>query len=62
METPIINMTHMPHKGHEEHLCFLNNLGLFDRIKDRVREPAFICRKCGRAASKASFLCEPEKL
>jgi hypothetical protein len=56
----------MPHVGHEQHLCFLANLGLFDKIKDLVRREdhseQYICRRCGRSAYSAAFLCEPEKL
>jgi hypothetical protein len=30
--------------------------------KDLVRNPKFICKKCGRAAAKEENLCEPVPL
>ena len=33
-----------------------------DKLKDMVRDPAYICRKCGRASISKEFLCKPEKL
>ena len=65
----------MPHPAHEEHLCFLENIGYLrspetlemgvdkkEEFKDLVRSPKFFCKKCGRAAAKGKSLCEPEKL
>jgi hypothetical protein len=65
----------MPHPGHEEHLCFLENIGYLrsqellemgvdakDYFKRLVKGARFFCRKCGRAAAKGQNLCEPEKL
>lgn len=56
----------MPHPFHERHLCYLQNTGLLESsslvYKKLVRNPKFICRKCGRAAAKAKSLCEAEKL
>jgi len=65
----------MPHQGHEEHLCFLENLGYLrapelleigvdrkEEFKRLVRKPKFFCKKCGRAAADKMNLCEPEKL
>jgi hypothetical protein len=65
----------MPHKGHEEHLCFLENVGYLrapellemgmnwkEEFKRLVRKPKFLCRKCGRAAASELNLCEPEPL
>ena len=55
-----------PHAGHENHLCYLHNLGILEadlaHFKDMVQDPKFICKKCGRAAKNAENLCEPEKL
>ena len=63
MESPVLDMSLvMPHKGHEEHACLLANLGLFAKLKERARDPQFICGKCGRVASSAAYLCQPEKL
>ena len=65
----------MPHPGHDEHLCYLENIGYLrsqellemgidrkDEFKKLVRKAKFICRKCGRAAAHQKNLCEPEKL
>lgn len=65
----------MPHPGHEEHLCFLENIGYLrsqellemgidakEYYKSLVKGARFICKKCGRAAAKDFNLCEPEKL
>ncbi len=55
-----------PHIGHENHLCYLHNLGLLeadlDHYKDLVQGAQFICKICGRAAKNADSLCKPEKL
>ena len=69
------NRMKMPHTGHEEHLCFLENIGYLrsqellelgidakEYYKGLVKGAQFICRKCGRAAAKDQNLCEPEKL
>lgn len=34
----------------------------FEQYKDMVREPEFVCKKCGRVAREANNLCKPEKL
>jgi len=65
----------MPHPEHEEHLCFLENIGYLkspellemgvdrkEEFKRLVRKPKFLCKKCGRAAANDKNLCEPEKL
>jgi hypothetical protein len=36
-----------------------NNL---EDYKKFVRNPQFVCKKCGRAAAKAENLCQPDKL
>jgi len=55
-----------PHPGHEAHLCMAENLGFvksnLEDYKKYVRNPQFICKKCGRAAAKAENLCQPDKL
>jgi hypothetical protein len=69
------NRRKMPHTGHEEHLCFLENIGYLrsqellelgidakEYYKGLVKGAKFICRKCGRAAANDQNLCEPEKL
>jgi hypothetical protein len=56
----------MPHPEHEEHLCFLQNVGYLktnlNRFKELVKDGKFICRACGRVAASEKNLCGPEKL
>ena len=65
----------MPHREHEDHLCFLENIGYLkspelleigvdrkEEFKRLVRKPKFFCKKCGRSAAKEKNLCDPEKL
>lgn len=56
----------MPHPDHEEHLCYLQNVGFIQsnpaEYKDLVRNPGYICSDCGRAAVREKNLCRPEKL
>ncbi len=56
----------MPHEFHEEHLCYLENIGFIesslDKYKELVRNANYVCRKCGRAAVSDKNLCEADKL
>jgi len=56
----------MPHEDHENHLCYLHNLGLLEadleHYKGLVKDAQYICKRCGRAAKNPENLCEPEKL
>jgi hypothetical protein len=56
----------MPHEKHEEHLCYLQNLGFvqsnLEEWKALVRNPKFVCKNCGRAAASDKNLCAPDKL
>jgi hypothetical protein len=56
----------MPHSGHNQHICYLVNLGFQNRrsqeYKKLVREAKFLCKSCGRVAAKAKNLCFPAKL
>jgi hypothetical protein len=56
----------MPHLMHERHLCFLENVGFIESFlegyKALVRNPKFICKKCGRSVAKSKNLYQPEKL
>jgi hypothetical protein len=69
------NKPKMPHPAHEEHLCFLENIGYLrsqellemgvdskEYYKQLIRGAKFFCKKCGRAAANDKNLCEPEKL
>jgi uncharacterized protein YegP (UPF0339 family) len=52
------------HPGHEKHLCKLMASGdvELNRIKDLVRNPQYVCRTCGMAATSADNLCAPEAI
>jgi len=56
----------MPHPDHEKHLCLLKNIGYvkknLEEYKALVRDPAYVCRKCGRAAARKNNLCKPERI
>ncbi len=55
----------MPHPDHEKHLCLLKNIGFVKRnleeYKTLVKDPEYVCRKCGRSAARKKNLCKPEK-
>jgi hypothetical protein len=56
----------MPHPGHEEHLCYLQNIGFliknWDDYKNLIKNPKYICKACGRVAASDKNLCAPEEL
>ena len=56
----------MPHWGHEEHLCLLENIGYLrvslKDYKQLVKDGKYICKDCGRVAAEERNLCAPEKL
>jgi len=56
----------MPHPEHEQHLCYLQNLGyLQSNLKDYkklVVDAKYVCKNCGRAAHSERNLCDPEKI
>lgn len=56
----------MPHPEHEQHLCYLHNLGYvqsnLEDYKKLVANPKFVCKNCGRAAASDKNLCAPERL
>jgi hypothetical protein len=58
--------TEMPHPGHEEHLCYLQNVGFLQKnwteYKKLVKNGEYICRACGRVAASDKSLCDPEEL
>lgn len=47
---------------HAGHLCVLVSKREFDKIKDLVKRPKFICFNCGRAAECDDNLCNPMPL
>ena len=56
----------MPHPNHENHLCYLENIGYVQQYpeayKALVKKGKFVCRVCGRVAVEMGNLCVPEKL
>ena len=50
-----------PHIGHSNHLCDMAEKGRvpLSQMKELVKDPQFICKKCGRVAHSADNLCEP---
>lgn len=56
----------MPHPGHGEHLCYLNNLGFQNsneqEYKELVKNPEYLCKNCGRVAASQDNLCKPVKM
>ncbi len=56
----------MPHRGHEKHLCYLQNVGYvefyLEKYKKLVRDAKYVCKHCGRVAADSKSLCEPELL
>ena len=58
--------TKMPHSGHEQHLCYLQNVGYVTSnladYKKLVTNSKFVCKNCGRTAASDKNLCAPEKL
>jgi len=52
-----------PHAGHSKHLCALIAGGSgYTVVKPLVKDPEYICAKCGRAAREKSSLCAPRKM
>lgn len=56
----------LPHAGHDQHLCYLQNLGYVESnledYKTLVKDPKFVCKNCGRTAANEKNLCNPDKL
>jgi hypothetical protein len=52
-----------PHSGHSNHLCALIAGGSgYTVVRPLVKNPRYICAKCGRAARKKASLCSGRKL
>jgi hypothetical protein len=56
----------MPHIKHDQHLCYLQNMGYvenyFNDYKELIRNAKFVCKNCGRSAANEENLCKPEKI
>ena len=56
----------IPQDWREMHLCYLANFGYqaqdTKEYKELVRNPKYICKRCGRVAANKINLCIPEKL
>ncbi len=50
------------HKGHANHLCELVAAREMDKVADLSKGAKYVCHICGRAAAKASNLCEPVEI
>jgi hypothetical protein len=55
-----------PHPGHRNHLCVMHVFGFvqtnLEDFKKLIRNGTYVCRQCGRVATDAGSLCEPESL
>ncbi len=56
----------MPHTGHEQHLCYLANIGYqqshTSEFKELVKDGQYFCKACGRVSAEPENLCKPAKL
>ncbi len=56
----------MPHAMHDEHLCYLVNMGYLDSnledYKKLIKDAKFLCKTCGRNADAKECLCRPVKI
>jgi DNA-binding MurR/RpiR family transcriptional regulator len=50
------------HAGHANHLCELVSKRQMAKVARAAKDAKYICHICGRAASKASSLCEPVEI
>jgi hypothetical protein len=56
----------MPHAMHDEHLCYLTNMGYlesnFKGYSELVKDAKYVCMTCGRSADSDENLCQPKKI
>ena len=50
------------HGDHRTHLCSLAGKKRVNEIKELVRDPQYICSKCGRVADENKRVCKPEPI
>jgi hypothetical protein len=62
--TDVPGVERSPHIGHKQHLCSMADTGevTLEQMKDLVRNPKFICKRCGRVAQNSDNLCEAEAI
>jgi hypothetical protein len=48
--------------NHSQHLCEYSRHHGVEEMRERVKNPKWICEVCGRAANKKEFLCRPVKM
>lgn len=44
------------------HMCRIAGRRDFEIVRDLVRDPRYVCRKCARTAHKDGNLCKPAEL
>ena len=47
------------HSGHASHMCELVSKRKMNEVAELSKGAQYVCHICGRAAKKASNLCEP---
>jgi len=64
MLMPYIREPGCENLGHKLHLCDMVEKGeaSLEQMKALIKNPQFICKKCGRVAAKIENLCDPESL
>jgi hypothetical protein len=50
------------HKGHAQHMCDLVAKRKMAEVARLSRGAKYVCHICGRAAAKATNLCEPVEI
>jgi hypothetical protein len=48
--------------GKELHLCKLVKRDEMEQVRQLVKDAAYFCKKCGRAAREPGNLCEPARI
>ena len=52
----------LKHGGHTNHLCELVTKRQMDKVARLSKGAKYVCHICGRAAARASSLCEPVEI
>jgi len=47
---------------HCQHLCKLVKRDELEQVRKLVKDAAFLCEKCGRAAREKDNLCDPSRI